>query len=77
MEYLTHEEVYLLHKRLIQLIGHTSRPCDANLLASGVARPQASIDGKDLYSNPGVKAAARMQSLIKSIPSSTATSAGQ
>ena len=68
MEYLTLEEVYLLHERLIQLTGGSSGLRDPGLLSSAVARPQASFDGQELYPDLWTKAAAMMQSLIKNHP---------
>ncbi len=68
MEYLTLEEVYLLHERLIQLTGGSSGLRDPGLLSSAVARPQASFDGEELYPDLWTKAAALMQSLIKNHP---------
>jgi death-on-curing protein len=68
VEYLTLEEVYLLHERLIQLTGGSSGLRDPGLLESAVARPQASFDGEDLYPDLWTKAAALMQSLIKNHP---------
>ncbi|MGD2178933.1 MAG: type II toxin-antitoxin system death-on-curing family toxin [Anaerolineae bacterium] len=68
MEYLTLEEVYLLHERVIQLTGGSSGLRDPGLLESAVARPQASFDGEELYPDLWTKAAALMQSLIKNHP---------
>lgn len=65
MNYLTAEEVYLLHKRLIQRTGGREGLRDPGLLASAVARPQASFGGEDLYSDLWHKAAALMHSLVK------------
>jgi len=60
--------VYLLHERLIQLTGGSSGLRDPGLLASAVARPQASFDGEELYPDLWTRAAALMQSLIKNHP---------
>lgn len=68
MEYLTLEEVYLLHERLIQLTGGSSGLRDPGLLESAVARPRASFDGEELYPDLWTKAAGLMQSLIKNHP---------
>ncbi len=59
------EEVCLLHERLIQVIGGSSRLRDPGLLESAVARPQACFDGEELYPDLWTKAAALMNSLIK------------
>ena len=68
MDYLTVEEVYLLHQRLVQHTGGTGELRDLGLLQSAVARPRASFDGEDLYPDLLVKAAALMHSLIKNHP---------
>lgn len=68
MEYLTVEEVYLLHERLIQLTGGSSGLRDPGLLESAVSRLRASFDGEELYPDLWTKAAALMQSLIKNHP---------
>lgn len=68
MEYLTFEEVYLLHERLIQLTGGSSGLRDSGLLELAVARPQASFDQEELYPDLWTKAAALMHSLIKNHP---------
>jgi death-on-curing protein len=68
VKYLTVEEVYLLHERLIQRIGGSSGLRDPDLLASAVARPQASFGGEELYPDLWTKAAALMHSLIKNHP---------
>ncbi len=68
MEYLTLEEVYLLHERLIQLTGGSGGLRDPGLLESAVARPKASFDGEELTPDLWTKAAALMQSLIKNHP---------
>jgi len=60
--------VYLLHERLIQVTGGSSGLRDPGLLASAVARAQASFEGKDLYPDLWTEAAALMQSLIKNHP---------
>lgn len=68
MEYLTLEEVYLLHERLIQLTGGSSGLRDPGLLESAVACLQASFGGEELYPDLWTKAAALMESLIKNHP---------
>ena len=49
MEYLTVEEVYLLHERLIQQTSGSSGLRDPGLLESAVARPQASSGDEEFY----------------------------
>jgi death-on-curing protein len=68
MEYLTIEEVLLLHARLIQRIGGSGGVRDMGLLESALARPQATFDGQDLYPELWHKAAALMHSLVKNHP---------
>ena len=68
VEYLTLEEVLLLHARLIQRTGGSGGVCDVGLLESALARPQATFGGEDLYPDLWSKAAALMQSLIKNHP---------
>jgi len=68
VNYLTVEEVYLLHRRLIQRTGGSGGLRDPGLLESAVARPQASFDGEDLYPALWLKAAALLHSLVKSHP---------
>lgn len=68
MDYLTVEEVLVLHRRLIQLIGGSSEVRDLGLLESAVARPRASFGGENLYPNLWTKAAALMHSLVRNHP---------
>ncbi len=68
MEYLTLEEVYLLHERLIQQTSGSRGLRDPESLESGVARPQASSGGEDRYPSVWLKAAALMHGLMKSPP---------
>jgi death-on-curing protein len=68
VEYLTVEEVLLLHARLIQRTGGSGRVRDMGLLESALARPQATFGGEDLYPGLWDKAAALMHSLVKNHP---------
>jgi death-on-curing protein len=68
VEYLTIEEVLLMHARLIQRTGGSGGVRDMGLLESALARPQATFEGEDLYSDLWDKAAALMESLIKNHP---------
>jgi death-on-curing protein len=68
VEYLTIEEVLLLHARLIQRTGGSGGVRDLGLLDSALARPQATFGGEDLYPGLWHKAAALMHSLIKNHP---------
>lgn len=47
VEYLTLEEVYLLHERLIQLTGGSGGLRGPGPLESAVARPQTSLGGEE------------------------------
>ena len=47
MDYLTVEEVYLLHQRLVQHTGGTREVSDPGLLQSAVAWPRASFGSED------------------------------
>ena len=68
MEYLTIEEVILLHSRLIQRTGGAGGVRDLSLLESALARPQASFGGDDLYPDLWSKSAALMHSLSQNHP---------
>ncbi len=68
MIYLTPEQVLFLHARLIEETGGSHGVRDVGLLESAVARPQATFEGQDLYSNLYTKAAALMDSLIRNHP---------
>lgn len=64
MIYLTPEQVLFIHARLIAETGGEHGVLDLGLLQSAVARPQATFDRQDLYSNLFAKAAALLESLI-------------
>jgi death-on-curing protein len=68
VEYLTLEEVLVIHRRVIQRTGGSGGLRDLGLLESAVARLQASFDEEDLYPDRWSKAAALMHSLIKNHP---------
>lgn len=68
MNYLTPAQLLFIHDRLIAETGGTPGVRDLGLLASAVARPQATFDGLDLYSTLYLKAAALMDSLINNHP---------
>jgi len=68
MQYLTPHQVLFIHARLIALTGGTHGVLDVGLLASAVARPQATFSGEDLYGDLFTKAAALMESLIRNHP---------
>ena len=68
IEYLTVNEVLLLHARLIQSTGGGRGLRDMGLLESAVARPQATFADTDLYPDLWTKAAALMHSLALNHP---------
>jgi len=68
VEYLTLEEVLLLHARLIQRTGGSGGVRDMGLLDSPLARPRATFGREDLCPGLWRKAAALMHSLIKNHP---------
>ena len=68
MEYLTVNEVLLLHARLIQRTGGSRGVRDMGLLESALARPRSTFDGIDLYPDLWAKAAALIHSLAQNHP---------
>jgi death on curing protein len=64
INYLTAEQVLFIHARLIAETGGEHGLLDLGMLQSAVARPQATYNGQDLYSNLFLKAAALLESLI-------------
>jgi len=63
VEYLTVNEVLLLHARLIQRTGGSRGVRDVGLLESALARPRSTFDGVDLHPDLWTKAASLMHSL--------------
>jgi len=68
VEYLTINEVLLLHARLIQLTAGSRGVRDMGLLESALARPRSSFEGADLYPDLWTKAAALLHSLAQNHP---------
>lgn len=68
MKYLTLDEVYAIHTRMISVGGGRSDIHDFALLHSAVERPKATFGGRDLYPTVWKKAGALMQSLVKNHP---------
>lgn len=68
MKYLTAEQVLFVHARLIAETGGGHGLRDLSLLESAVARPQATFEGKELYSGAFLKAAALLESLVNNHP---------
>ena len=68
MKYLTPEQVLFIHSRLVAETGGSHGVRDLGLLESAVARSKATFDGKELYPDLFMKAAALMDSLINNHP---------
>ena len=66
--YLTAEQVLFIHYRLVSETGGAHGVRDIGLLESAVARPRATLDNQELYTNIYEKAAALMESLVKDHP---------
>lgn len=66
--YVEIDEVYLIHKALIQRAGTKASVRDFSLLHSAVERPRATYGGKDLYPTVFTKAAALLQSICLNHP---------
>jgi len=67
-DYLTPEQVLFLHSRMISIIGGAHGVRDVGMLLSALGRPQATFDGKELYADIMLKAAALMDSLVRNHP---------
>lgn len=68
MYYLTTEQILFIHARLISETGGMHGVLDLGLLQSAVSRPQATLEGQELYPDVFSKAAAIMESLIGNHP---------
>lgn len=68
MKYLTPEQVLFIHSRVIAETGGIHGVRDLGLLESAMARPQATFDGKELYADVFIKAAALMDSMVNNHP---------
>ncbi len=68
MSVLTAEQVLFLHARLIQETGGSHGVRGVGLLESAVARPQATFDGEELYTDVFTKAAVLSESLMRNHP---------
>ena len=66
--YLTPEQVLFLHSRMISTIGGAHGVRDVSMMLSALGRPQATFDGKELYPDIMLKAAALMDSLVRNHP---------
>jgi death-on-curing protein len=68
MNYLSLDEVFALHQKMIDVGGGQSGIHDFTLLHSAVERPKATFGGKDLYPTLWDKASALLHSLVKNHP---------
>ncbi len=68
MKFITLDEVLAIHDRMISIGGGRGEIHDFTLLHSAIERPKAQFDGKYLYSDLWIMAAAMMQSLVKNHP---------
>jgi len=68
VRYLTTDEVFLIHERILDTFGGARGLRDRGLLDSAVNRSRATFDGKDLYPDTFAKAAALGQSLVLNQP---------
>jgi death on curing protein len=66
--YLTAAQVLFIHDRLIAETGSSPGIRDLALLAAAVARPQATVSGKELYPDLVTKAAALLEALVRNQP---------
>jgi len=64
MKYLSSEQVLFIHARLIAETGGSHGLLDLARLEAAVNRPQAVFEGKDLYPDIFLKAAALLDSLV-------------
>lgn len=68
MRYLTIQEVLFIHFRVIERFGGMDGVLNLAGLESAVARPQATVEGADLYASVFEKAAALLHSLVLNHP---------
>lgn len=68
MKYLTIDEVYAIHLKMIEVGGGRGDLHDFSLLHSAIERPKVTFGGKELYPTLFEKAAALIHSLIKNHP---------
>jgi death-on-curing protein len=66
--YLTAEQVLFIHYRLLSETGGEHGVRDLGLLESAIARPRATFDRQELYTDIFEKAGALMESLINNHP---------
>jgi len=68
VRYLTTDEVFLIHERILDTFGGERGLRDRGLLDSAVNRSRATFEGKDLYPDIYTKAAALGHSLVLNQP---------
>ena len=68
MKVLSPHQVLFLHARLIEVTGGSHGVRDMGLLLSGLGRPQALFEGKELHPTIYQKAAALSDSMINNHP---------
>jgi len=68
VRYLTTDEVFLIHERILDTFGGARGLRDRGLLDSAVNRSRATFEGKDLYPDIYTKAAALGHSLVLNQP---------
>ena len=68
MKYLSAEQILFIHARLVAETGGSHGVRDLPRLESAVMRPQATFDGKELYPDIFLKAAALLDSLVNNHP---------
>ncbi len=68
MRYLTVQEVLFIHFLVIERFGGTHGVLNLTGLESAVARPEATIEGADLYTSVLEKAAVLLHSLVLNHP---------
>ena len=68
MNYISLDEVYAIHLRMIAVGGGREDIHDFTLLHSAIERPKVTFGGKELYPTIWNKAAALIHSLVKNHP---------
>lgn len=68
LNYLSIDEVITIHDRMLKIAGGREGIRDFTLIHSAIERPKATFAQKDLYPTIFTKAAAIIQSLIRSHP---------
>lgn len=68
MNFLTLEEVLVIHDKMLEIGGGRAETRDFSLLHSAIERPKAKFGGKFLYTSLWLMAAALLHSLVKNHP---------